>query len=453
VSSKVETVQEKNRILENQLTELRQQVQILTEQLLMKTNTQQKMVDVSGELQSLVSNLSTMQTRPHSAGLKSQHMQTSPNKFYSNYHQGAEMETQTHGITQESQQIQTLPVAFQNEPRDQISIESQTYIAEARSQHMQTSPSKSPFGHVQTQNAQTSPAKWINPAEMRSAEKFQPHPRPISKTSPFQVSPVRDLEQKHELEENPVALTTGAEEIFPHLRTEVSVETTVERHQEQLKETPHFAQELQNQEEEKPPMFKPPTFHPPSHHLEGPPIAQQNKTQGENEVVSGSGLMAPPKYKIPQRHVPKKPVGGLKPLSQNPQLFSDDPQHKSIEDSFKVSTMENENQYIEKTESNPQLTTEITEMSTSHVQKEEPVHHINPTGIQEPVHSTIEQTPPKITYSEDHPPIGHVPIKENEPPKTTTPGQTFPLVNRPPLFNAHHAKPKPHKIGIVVMLP
>lgn len=116
-------LKERNEILESQLYELRQQVSLLTNQLAMKAETNQKMTDFTEEIQSIVSTLSsvTIQTQTQAAALYSQHAQTSPVKFASKFPVST-TDTQTHPAQVESHHAQTSPLIIENREQSQPSV-------------------------------------------------------------------------------------------------------------------------------------------------------------------------------------------------------------------------------------------------------------------------------------------------------------------------------------------
>lgn len=168
-------LKERNEILESQLYELRQQVSLLTNQLALKAETNQKMNNFTEEIQSIVSTLSnvTIQTQTQTSAHYSQHAQTSPVKFAGQF-PVTTIDTQTPPAQTDSHHAQTSPLIVENVEKSHVSP---TKIHPVQSPFIQQkSPESHPGDNVHNVVSafQSSPPKAENYApHIGSTEKVQ----------------------------------------------------------------------------------------------------------------------------------------------------------------------------------------------------------------------------------------------------------------------------------------
>lgn len=218
------------------------------------------------------------------------------------------------------------------------------------------------------------------------------------------VSPVK--EQQHfeqEIEGPPKAEFHPIEqEISHHHQAPVEIPTSI----------PH-----QHEEDH------PPIVHPPQHTQISAESAEHGmlasfNTSETNDKVSGTSLIAPPKYKIPVRPIPKKAVPGFKPMTHHANPFSEQgpAAHPEQNTDFGVTLGQEKNnepelppQHI----SQPIVEVQPEPQQIMHnVQVEEPVHVEQPQHIEQ--QAPVQE--PVVEEKIEAPPRGVVPSGTNAPP-------------------------------------
>jgi len=450
VGSKINIVNEKNVLLESEVTELRQQIQVLTDQLTLKANYDQKIAGFNQELDHLTANLSktTSHTQTQLPPVHTQISQTSPTKIHA-----METQTQAQGTNVELHEAQTSPIKFPEQGRP---------IGQLRPPSVQTS-SPTRFDNQGAPKSATKSAIKISPSP--SKPKTSGLNTPEIKTNPFgqpasgsklrppvtveevQVAPNEEEAQntdfldsfKVEGEENvetPAYIPENVRNspLYPP-RAQASAPDD-EESEDEIKQEDRPLQ-IQQQDERPPiainrsPLLRSPqqNLHPPVDHQEKPSPTIPSPGPGQANLDAGGarGLMGVPQYKVPQRPIPKKPAG-FKPMGSNP--FANEGENV-VEQSVPVEQSGPAEQIHEELPPPPQ--------------REDLVHHFNPTtDQQEPIHSTFEEKPPVMAQNNDEMPPPRNLMGVGAQTRVNAPNNI--PINRPPLFNAQH-KGKTQKIG------
>lgn len=191
------------------------------------------------------------------------------------------------------------------------------------------------------------------------------------------------------------------------------------------------------QHEEEPHTVHPPAIHPP-HHTQAPTdlhVPEQGMLASftapeTNDKVTGAGLIAPPKYKIPVRPVPKKAVPGFKPMTHHINPFAEQgaalPEQNvslgvsfSPEKSHEPEIPQQISQPIVEIASKPieQIPHNVQVVEPEPVQIEQPQHIEQHPPVQEPVkEEKLEEPPRSVLPSGGHVPPPHRPFVPGRPP-------------------------------------
>ena len=441
VGSKITIVNEKNALLENEVTELRQQIQVLTDQLTLKANYDMKIAGFNQELDHLAAGLSktTSHTQTQALPVHTQVSQTSPTKIHA-------METQTQGTNVELHEAQTSPMKFPEQSRPQIRPPSVQTTSPTRFDNqgglpksaikISPSPSKPKNSGLNTPEIKTNNpfGQPISGSKLRPPVFVEQEIAPVEEAqentdflSSFKVEGEENVETPAYIPEN-----VRNSPLYPP-RAQASAQYD-EDSEDEIKQEERPA-EIPQQDERPPfaisksPLLRSPQLQPPAEMHEKSSPAIPSPGQG-----GARGLMGVPQHRVPQRPVPKKPAA-FKPMSQALNPFANE---------------EGANVVVESRQEEEVIPPVVEQTHEELPPAQELVHHFNPTTEQqEPIHSSFEEKPPVM-----HPPTTTTHNNDMPPPRnmmgvgaqTRVNAPNNIPINRPPLFNAQH-KGKTQKIG------